>query len=253
MKKILLIILLIIIISPLIVEAKENDKEYAPIISILRAGGGGSGGGGSSSGGGSATHGSTFSKNNGFISNAISLIIFGIVCLFTSIVFYYKILRSSINSKRYLKLLGKKDITWKYKNIERRAIDTYYSVQESWTNMDMTPSREYMAKDLYDSFNMKLNFMKINNKRNILKFIKLINIKPISIYDDEDDNKDHIWFYIKGCMVDYIVDTNNNEILEGKKYPATFVEFWRFTRTSKNKWVLSKIKQRSEMDTINFQ
>lgn len=34
------------------------------------------------------------------------------------------------------------------------------------------------------------------NKRNILKKIKLINLKPISIYDDEDNSKDLIWFNI---------------------------------------------------------
>ena len=35
----------------------------------------------------------------------------------SSIVLYVKVVRSSINSKRYLKILGKKDITWQYKNI----------------------------------------------------------------------------------------------------------------------------------------
>ena len=30
-----------------------------------------------------------------------------------------------------------------------------------------------------------------------LKKIKLLNVKPVSIHDDEDDSKDLIWFYIK--------------------------------------------------------
>ena len=107
----------------------------------------------------------------------------------SSIVLYVKVVRSSINSKKYLKMLGKKDTTWRYKNIEKQAIKTFYSIQKSWTNMDMSPSQEYMSKDLYEAFNIKLNFMEMQNKRNVLKMINLFDIKPVSVYDNEDDDK----------------------------------------------------------------
>ena len=110
-----------------------------------------------------------------------------------------------------------------------------------------------MSEKLYDSFEIKLNFMEMNNKRNILKMIKLLDIKPVSIYDDEEDDNDLIWFYIKGFMIDYIIDTETKEKIEGTEFPTTFVEFWKFTRKGKDKWVLDKIKQEDEFDTIDFQ
>lgn len=72
-----------------------------------------------------------------------------------------------------------------------------------------------MSKDLYESYKGKLEWMEIGNKRNVLKRIRLINLKPVSIHDDENDDKDLVWFYIK--------------------------------------WVLSQILQSNESDKINFQ
>ncbi|MBQ8535323.1 MAG: hypothetical protein IJ463_06530, partial [Bacilli bacterium] len=72
-------------------------------------------------------------------------------------------------------------------------------------------------------------------------------------YDDEDDDKDVIWFYIKGYMVDYIINTNTNEKIEGSEYPKSFIEFWKFKRNDKDNWVLDKIKQKDEINTIVLQ
>ena len=107
-----------------------------------------------------------------------------------------------------------------------------------------------MSEDLYESFIIKLNFMEMNNKRNVLKNISLVDIKPISVNDDDDDDKDFVWFYIKGRMIDYIMDTRTDDFLEGSKYSKSFVEFWKFVRKGKNKWVLTKIKQKDELDSI---
>ena len=115
-------------------------------------------------------------------------------------------------------------------------------------------AREYMDDDLYELFRQKIEWMKIGNKRNILKKIKLINLKPVSVIDDEDDSKDLIWFYIKGSMVDYTINTKTNEIIDGKNtiLGIPFVEYWKFVRKD-NKWVLSKILQSDEKDKIIFQ
>ena len=256
MKKLICVITLLILISPVVVMAEQYSSENEHAIYILRAGGGSSGGSGGSGGSGSSSHGhgsNSSSYDNNPISYILNLIIFLVITFIGSIILYIKVLRSAINSKRYLKLLSKKDISWKYKNIEKQAITTFYSVQDSWTNMNMEPSKEYMSKKLYDSFVIKLNFMEANNKRNVLKMINLIDIKPVSIYDDEDNEKDFVWFYIKGFMVDYTINTETKEKIDGTEFPTSFIEFWEFTRKGKDKWVLSKIKQIDEADTIVFQ
>ena len=258
MKKLFLLMIIITLFSPVYVLAKDCNYKNDYITYSLRAGGGSSGGGDSSGGSGSGgrTHGPharNSSNNSNPITTVINIILIMTLSCMSSIVLYVKVVRSSINSKRYLKILGKKDITWQYKNIEKQAIKTFYSVQKSWTNMDMKPSQEYMSKDLYEAFNIKLNFMEMQNKRNILKMINLFDIKPVSVYDDKDDDKDVIWFYIKGYMIDYIINTNTNEKIEGSEHPKSFIEFWKFKRNEKGNWVLDKIKQKDEINTIIFQ
>ena len=109
-----------------------------------------------------------------------------------------------------------------------------------------------MDNDLYENFKSKLEWMDINNRRNILKKIRLVNLKPVSVYDDNDDKKDLIWFYIKGKMIDYIVDTKTKSIVSGDTKNKSFVEFWKFVKNEKNKWVLSEILQEDESKKIGL-
>lgn len=261
MKRIALLLVILILFVSVInisnVYAKSGNNE-SNLVQLRAGGGGGSGGGGS---GGSGSHGNGDSGyycdyNNQFlcaIQEIFHWIIFFCIAFFSAIVLYFKTLRSAFNSKRYMKMLSKKDIAWKYKDIEKQVIQTFYIVQEAWTNMNMKPAKKYMSKELYETFEGKLEWLEVGNKRNVLKKIKLINLRPVSIHDDENDNKDLVWFYINGSMIDYMIDTETNEKIEGNSsFAMPFVEFWKFTRKG-NKWILSKILQSNESDKIVFQ
>lgn len=187
----------------------------------------------------------------GIVSSILNVLLFIMLISISSIYLYFKVLRASINNKRYLKILAGKDVSWKYKNIEKQVIKCFYIVQESWTNGKIEQAKNYMDSDLYDSFKTKLNWMEVSNRKNILKNIKLLNLKPVSIYDDDNDDKDLIWFYIKGRMIDYIIDTNSNEKIEGNTFNKSFVEFWKFTR-KEDKWILTEILQENESNKIQF-
>ena len=245
MKKIFIIVLIIMII-PIYVDAKIYIENNDKIVYKLRAGDGSYSGG--------STHESSIHSDNSEINNPIEIILYIIpmiiIVIISSFIFYFKILRSSINSKKYLKILGETDITWEYKNIEEQAKNTFYIVQDSWTKMDLTISKDYITNRLYNLFNKKIETMKENKERNILKKIKLLNIKPISIHDDENNTNDSIWFYIKGFMIDYKIDEETQEKISGSKIPTTFVEFWKFKRNENNKWLLDIIKQKEEIKSI---
>lgn len=253
MKNILLLVfLLVVIISCNVITVNAKEKSYNSPITILRAGGGGSSGGHSSSGSSSRSGTSGRRGYSNPIVNIISYILFALIFFTSAIILYFKILRASFNSKKSLRLLDNKDITWKYKTIEKRVIETFYIVQEAWTNNDMEKAKDYMAKDLYESFKIKLEWMDINNRRNVLKKIKLVNLKPVSVYDDKDDKKDLIWFYIKGKMIDYTIDTNTRNITNGNTKNRSFVEFWKFVKNNDNVWVLSEIIQEDESSKIGL-
>ena len=253
MKNILLLsfLLLLVVISCNVIVVNAKEISYDNSITILRAGGGSSGSHSSSGGSSSSRH----YGRRGYsspISNIISAIIFIIIIFASTIILYFKVLRASFNSKRYLRLLDNKDITWKYKTIENRVIETFYVVEEAWTNNDINKAKDYMDKDLYENFKSKLEWMDINNRRNILKKIRLVNLKPVSVYDDKDNNKDLIWFYIKGKMIDYIVDTKTKSIVSGDTKNKSFVEFWKFVKNDNNEWVLSEILQEDESKKIGL-
>ena len=254
MKNILLLsfILLLVFISCNVITVNAKEISYNSPITILRAGGGGSSGSHSSSGSSSSSGHYGRRGYSSPLSNIISAIIFMLIIFASAIILYFKVLRASFNSKRYLRLLDNKDITWKYKNIEKRVIETFYVVEEAWTNNDMAKAKDYMDKDLYENFVSKLEWMDINNRRNILKKIRLVNLKPVSVYDDKDDKKDLIWFYIKGKMIDYIVDTKTKSIISGDTKNKFFVEFWKFVKNDDNKWVLSEILQEDESSKIGL-
>ena len=253
MKNILLLsfLLLLVVISCNVIVVNAKEISYDNPITILRAGGGSSSGGHSSSGGSSSRHYGSRGYSSP-LSTIISAIIFILILFASTIILYFKVLRASFNSKRYLRLLDNKDITFKYKTIEKRVIETFYVVEEAWTNNDIVKAKDYMDKDLYENFKSKLEWMDINNRRNILKKIRLVNLKPVSVYDDKDDNKDLIWFYIKGKMIDYIIDTKTKSIVSGDTKNKSFVEFWKFVKNENDKWVLSEILQEDESSKIEF-
>ena len=107
MKKIFFILLLLLII-PVSVYAMDSNTTFDHSISVLRAGGGGgSGGGGSGGSSGSGTTGNgTHSSYSGSGYNIVENLITDVLILFAmfriSIVFYVKVLRSSINKKNIL-------------------------------------------------------------------------------------------------------------------------------------------------------
>lgn len=254
MRNILLLsfLLLLVVISCNVIVVNAKETSYNSSVTILRAGGGSSSGSHSSSGGSSSSRHYGRRGYSSPLSTIISAIVFMLIIFASTIILYFKVLRASFNSKRYLRLLDNKDITFKYKTIEKRVIETFYIVEEAWTNNDINKAKDYMDKDLYESFKSKLEWMDINNRRNILKKIRLVNLKPVSVYDDKDDNKDLIWFYIKGKMIDYIVDTKTKSIVSGDTKNKFFVEFWKFVKNDDNKWVLSEILQEDESKKIGL-
>lgn len=233
----------------------EADVSFNAEVQLLRAGGGGggggSGGGGGGSGGGHASGGG-YGTDRGILGDIV-FTIFAVFSLFgTAIIFRFKLSKYAVNTKRLLNLLEKQDSVWKYKNIQKQVKETYFAVQKAWGCLDMTPAKEYMSDDLYEKFCTKIDWMIYRNEKNVLKRIKLIEAVPVSVYDDDDDNFDYVWFYISGSMIDYVIDTTTNLKKSGNTAPAIFGEYWQFVRKNNGRWVLNKILQKDESDQIIF-
>lgn len=259
MKKILCFILIcLMFLSNLCITIYAESVNISDSTSaiLLRAGGGSGGSGGGGSGGGSggsagaASHSGTGQAPT-LLESVIQAIVMPFALFSSSVIFYINLTKRSRKSKKLMKQMMQSDNAWKFKDISAAVSDSYYAVQTAWTNMDMTPAAEYMSDELYDSFQTKLNWMKYRNQKNVLENIKLIRALPVAVHDDSDNSLDYVWFYIKGKMIDYIIDTNTQLKISGNTAPTAFTEYWQFVR-KENKWVLNKILQKNESDQIPF-
>ena len=256
-KKIMsLIIVILMLVSCISITAyAENiDDYYSVSVITLRAGGGGGGGsgggGGGGSGGGSSHHSGT-GRQPTLFESIIQFIMMPFVLFSSSIVFYFKLTKRSRKAKKLMKQMMQSDNAWKYKDISSTVKDSFIAIQTAWANMDMTSAFQYISDELYDSFQTKLNWMSYRNQKNILENIQLIQALPVAVHDDNDNSRDYIWFYIKGKMIDYIINTNTQLKVSGNTSSTSFVEYWQFIR-KEDKWVLNKILQKNESDQIPF-
>lgn len=228
----------------------DNNKDG---IIFLRAGGSTSSNSSGTSGGRSYPSHSSYRENGCLGKWCLISEVFFWTCIFLlffspTILLYFKVFKASIYNRKHFKLLSEKAIAWDYKKMKDQVINAFYIIQQSWSHMDMFPAKEYMTESLYERFTTKLEWMKIQNKQNILEKIQLIDVKPISFQDHINDNKDYIWFYMKAKMIDYVIDSKTNKKIGGiSTFRFSFIEFWKFTREGE-RWVLSKILQEDEVD-----
>ena len=220
----------------------------------LRAGGGGSSGGGGGGGGGSSsggTHSSGSRRPLTLPELIMQYVAIFILSFSSSIVFYIQLTKRSRRSKKLMKKMMESDSAWKFKDISKTVSDGFYAIQKAWTEMDMSPAAKYMSDELYESFQTQLNWMGYKKQKNVLEKISLLDALPVAVHDDADNSRDFVWFYIKGRMVDYTVDTDSQMKISGKTTPSSFVEYWQFVRREDN-WVLNKILQKNESGQIPF-
>lgn len=261
MKKFLCITIAIILIMTTVsvISTAVDEIFFCNDIVSLRLGGGsggGSGGGGSSGGSGGDTgrvhHSGGYYGPGSILSDILSAIFFASALFGSVIIYRFRISKYARNTRKLMNMLQKKDSAWKYKQIQKQVKVIYYALQNAWSETDLVPVKHYLSDELFESYQTKLSWMKYRKQRNVLKNIKLIEAVPVSVYDSDDDTKDYVWFYIKGRMVDYIIDTQTNLKVSGSTVPESFVEYWQFIRSENGKWILNKILQKDEANEIIF-
>lgn len=228
-------------------------------IAFARSGGGGSsggGGGGGSSGGGHSSSSSRYYSNRGTgrsnpLGNVIFIIFAGVIWQRENIICKVKVIKKNSQAKNLIVYLKKIDNDYSEDILDKRVEETYFKMQEAWAHRDTEISREYMSDSIYNLHTSKLEWMKVRNQRNILNNIKLLDFKPVSIKHYKDNSKDVVWFYIKGAMIDYIINEETNEVIDGNFKDNSFIEFWKFIKKD-NKWVIDKISQKDEVNISEF-
>jgi len=107
---------------------------------------------------------------------------------------------------------------------------TFFTVQESWQNQDMRPSRFIVSDGVYERFSLQI---KMYESSMIINKMEGLQIVSIGIAAAQSDNFfDTIHVRIKAVSVDYFVNKETKKQVYGDINPAEFTEYWSFIRTS---------------------
>ena len=179
----------------------------------------------------SSSSGGSYSDGDGFAF----MIIFAVVVI---IIIYFSINNrggkggsgSTSNFNKYsdikddrLKMIGMDADEFK-----KLAFELYKSIQEEWMNFDYEGLRKHLTDELYNSYVMQLDALKVKGQQNIMKDFENIDVKITNI--TEESGIVNVTVYLHTAMYDYVVD-NNKKTVRGKdnhkidiEYSITFVK-----------------------------
>ena len=96
------------------------------------------------------------------------------------------------------------------------AGDLYEKLQEAWTARDFSSIRFYESNELYSQHSLQLK-QYIEDKK--INKIENVEINYIKLYDfTQRGNKDVLTIILNSTKIDYIIDENTEEILQGDMY-----------------------------------
>ena len=128
---------------------------------------------------------------------------------------------------------------WNEYELSKRVENTFYRVENAWSDMDIDSISSYLTPGIITAFKSEIDTLASKGKQNVLKNITLIDSKLIGVRLEKNDAKDMAYFLIKGSMKDYICKLNKKNT---KKLVTTskFIEVWKFVRKDET-WVLDEI------------
>lgn len=160
-----------------------------------------------------------------------------------SIILTFLVFKRSRQCKALLKKLAKSQMSWDMEFLQQRIEEVFFKVQEAWQSRDQVIAQDYMSERLFNKHKAQTDQMLKEHKKNILEKIELKESRIVEVADYKNDSRDRIWVYIRGSMIDYIIDDESGKVRSGDpKNPECFTELWKFVRGSKG-WVLDQIDQ----------
>lgn len=179
----------------------------------------------------SSSSGGSYSDGDGFAF----MIIFAVVVI---IIIYFSINNrggkggsgSTSNFNKYSDIKDDrlKKIGMDADEFKKLAFELYKSIQEEWMNFDYEGLRKHLTDELYNSYVMQLDALKVKGQQNIMKDFENIDVKITNI--TEEPGIVNVTVYLHTAMYDYVVD-NNKKTVRGKdnhkidiEYSITFVK-----------------------------
>ena len=126
-------------------------------------------------------------------------------------------------------ILGDKfDIDGFYKN----AFQIYYDVQIAWMDNDIERVRSILSDEMFNTYKMQLETLKVKNQKNMMEDINLVNVYITNIR--KENNKEVIDVIMNVTCRDYLIDINTSSVLRGNRNKVWHYEYkLSYMRTEK--------------------
>lgn len=123
------------------------------------------------------------------------------------------------------------------------AMDLFFRIQGAWTNRDLSSVQGFLDREVTDYLGNELARLKSARQINRLENIAVRSTDVVEAWRESD--REFSTVKILASLLDYTVDENTNQVLEGSKSdPVKFEEYWTFSRAiGTSQWKLSAIQQ----------
>ena len=179
------------------------------------------------------------------IMNLLQILLFSATPITAYIVYEQKLSKSARASKRIMNMLDQKDSVWKFKNIMPRFKQIFTAVKNAWSQYDLDAANQFVTETMSEKLKMQQAWADMRQQSCELKYIKLLDARPVGVFDSHDDACDHIWFYVEWSALENDSKYGTSKTL--KKYK----EFWQLMRCGQN-WKLSDIIDKESGDNLIF-
>jgi predicted lipid-binding transport protein (Tim44 family) len=111
-----------------------------------------------------------------------------------------------------------------------RAQTVFFKLQQAWQARNQDLARDCMTDALYERHKIQTDQLIANHQINMLDNIVIGHAKVVAV--NAGRPYDSIVVSISASMIDYTIDENNKQIVNGSQVPKTFTETWTFIRRS---------------------
>lgn len=179
------------------------------------------------------------------VMNLLQILLFSATPITAYIVYEQKLSKSARASKRIMNMLDQKDSAWKFKNIMPRFKQIFTAVKNAWSQYDLDAANQFVTEAMSEKLKMQQAWADVRQQSCELKYTKLLDARPVGVFDSHDDACDHIWFYVEWSALENDSKYGTSKTL--KKYK----EFWQLMRCGEN-WKLSDIIDKESGDKLIF-
>lgn len=183
--------------------------------------------------------------SSGMIMQLFQLLIFGGTPITAYIIYERKLSQSARASKKIMKMLDQKDSAWKYENIMPRFKQIFEAVSNAQIQSDFDLASSHTTDTMFEKLKMQQTWAQQLQKSRTPSRIKLLDARPVAVFDCHDDECDHIWFYVEWSAFEhsgpYGITKSMNE----------YKGFWQLKRCQ-SVWKLADIVDKDKGDKLIF-